>query len=365
MDKRKPGRPRAEYPYLTKPKKHGRFYRIFICTGRSGGKRQGYYHKAASLEGAQQWAREFKRQIASGGRTIQDAVDEYIEHLRRNGNKQASITTAQFRLRALFADEAVGSLVDLNPNKAQVFYDALVDRGVAPDTHRGCLISGRAFGKFCISKGWLRMEPFKTVPPVGRKSRGKEQLRIDEARVFMRHCLKQWDEKRDRGAVAGLLALMFAMRATEVSQLVARDVDDNGRVLRIAEHEAKTEASRRTAKVPKRLVPMLLELAANPATADGHLFATAEGEPADRQWVYYHVKRHLRAAGVPVITVHGLRGTAATIGSVATGGAQVMSEALGHEDTRITKAAYIDSTDMADAATQRVDDLLDEDDKDL
>jgi integrase len=361
MEKRKPGRPRAEYPYLTRPKRHGRWWRILIVTGRSGGKRESYYHKAETLEGAQQWAREFKRQIAAGGRTIQDSVDEYIEHLRRNGNKSGSIDTARFRLRALLGDSAAGSLIDLNAKKAQALYDALVDRGIAADTHRGCLISGRAFGKFCITKGWLRTDPFKGVLPVGRKSRGKEQLRIDEARVFMRHCYKAWKERKDRGAVAGLLALMFSMRASEVSQLLARDIDDNGRVLRIAEHEAKTIASRRAAEVPPRLVPILLELAANPATPDGHLFATAEGAPADRQWVYYHVKRHLKAAGVPVITVHGLRGTAATIGSVATGGAAVMAAALGHEDEAITKDAYIDPKQLADAQTKRVAGLLDED----
>lgn len=361
MEKRKRGRPRADYPYLTRPIKHGRWWRLFICTGRSGGKRQGYYHKAKTLEAAQQWAREFRRQIATGGRTIQDAVDEYIEHLRRNGNKSGSIDTARFRLRALFADASATSLIDLSPKKAQALYDALVDRGVATDTHRGSLISGRAFGKFCTRKGWLRADPFKDVLPVGRKSRGKEQLRIDEARKFMRYCHRAWREKKDRGAVAGLLSLMFSMRATEVSQLVVRDVDDNGRVLRIAEHEAKTEASRRAAKVPANFVPILRELAANPATDDGHLFANEKGEPADRQWVYYHVKRHLKSAGVPTITVHGLRGTAATIGSVATSGAEVMSAALGHEDTEITKAAYIDAGELADAASQRVADLLDDD----
>jgi len=358
MDKRKPGRPRAEYPYLTKPAKHGRVWRILIVTGRSGGKRQSYYHKAETREAATQWAREFRRQIAAGGRTIQDAVDAYVEHLRRNGNKSGSIDTANYRLKALLDYDL--ALVDLNQTRAQLMYDALVDRGVAADTHRGCLISGRAFGKFCVTKGWLRADPFKGVLPVGRKSKGKEQLRADEARVFMQHCYREWDEHRDRGAVAGLLALMFSMRASEVSQLVARDVDDRGRILRIAEHEAKTKASKRAAEVPPRMTPILLELADKPATADGHLFATAKGEVADRQWVYHHVRRCLKAAGVPVITVHGLRGTAATIGSVATGGANVMSKALGHENERITKDAYIQSGDLMNAGIRRLDALLDD-----
>lgn len=358
-EKRRTGRPRAEYPYLVIPKRaHGKWWRVLIVTGRSGGKRQSYYHKAPSREAANQWAREFKRQIAAGGRTVQDAVDAYIEHLKRNGNKAGSIETARYRLKALL-DYSL-ALVDLTPARAQAMYDALVDRGVAADTHRGCLIGGRAFGKFCVTKGWLRIEPFKAVLPVGRKSKGKEQLRADEARVFMKHCYKAWAENKDRGAVAGLLALMFSLRASEVSQLVARDVDDRGRILRIAQHEAKTRASKRAAEVPPRMVPILLELAANPATEDGHLFATERGVAADRQWVYYHVRYHLEAAGVPVITVHGLRGTAATIGSVATGGARVMSEALGHENERITKDAYIENEAFVNAGIKRLDALLDD-----
>lgn len=358
MEKRKPGRPRAEYPYLTKPVKHGRWWRLLIVTGRSGGKRQSYYHKAPTLEAAQQWAREFKRQIAAGGRTVQDAVDAYLEHLRRKGNKAGSVTTARYRLQALL--DGAMALVDLNARRAQELYDDLVDEGVAADTHRGCLISGRAFGKFCVAKGWSRANPFKDVLPVGRKSKGKEQLRVDEARTYMRHCFKAWRETKDRGAVAGLLALMFSLRASEVSQLVARDVDDRGRILRIAEHEAKTLASRRAAKVPPPLVPVLLELAEYPACADGHLFAKESGVPADRHWVLYHARKHMAAAGVPVVTAHGLRGTSATIGSAATGGAQVMADALGHENTTITKDAYIDRAALADAETERVAALLDD-----
>jgi integrase len=359
MDKRRPGRPAADYPYLCGPYKHRARWRLLIVTGRSGGRRQSYDRWFDSKQKADVWAREFKRQVATGGRTIQDAVNAYLEHLKRKGNKDGSIATARYRLVALL--DVSLSLVDLNERRAQELYDGLVDEGVAADTHRGCLISGRAFGRFCVSKSWLKVDPFAKVLPVGRKSKGKEQLRVDEARTYLRHCMKAWRDDRDRGAVAGMLALMFSLRASEVSQLVARDVDDRGRILRIAEHEAKTRASRRSASVPPRLVPILLEIAASPATESGHLFAKESGEPADRHWVLYHARRHMEAAGVPVITAHGLRGTSATIGSATTGGANVMADALGHESEAITKDAYIDREAMADATSQRVADLLDDD----
>lgn len=358
MDKRAAGRPSRGYPYICGPYRHRAQWRLLIVTGRSGGKRQGYYHKTPTREAALTWAREFKRQIAAGGRTIQDAVDAYLAHLHRKGNKPGSITTAHYRLKALL--DMSMALIDLNATRAQQMYDDLVDEGVATDTHRGCLVSGRAFGKFCMTKGWLRSNPFQGVLPVGRKSKGKEQLRVDEARAYMEHCFKAWrdDEDKHRGSIAGLLALMFSMRASEVADLRARDVDDRGRILHIAARDGKTDAAKRAAKVPPLMTPVLLELAENPLTDEGHLFVKESGEPADRHWVLYWARKHMAEAGVTVVTAHGLRGTAATIGSAKTGGAEVMASALGHTSTSMTKAHYIDADAMADAQSEAVAALI-------
>jgi integrase len=356
MDKRRPGRPSAEYPYICGPYKHRGQHRLIIVTGRARGRRQSYNRSFESRESAQRWAREFKRQIAAAGRTVEDAISAYLESLKRKGNKPGSIATARYRLIALL-DWSM-PLIDLNQRRAQELYDDLVDEGVAVDTHRGCLVSGRAFGRFCVSRSWLQTNPFQKVEPVGRKSKGKEQLRIDEARIYMRHCLSAWSEHKDRGAVAGLLALMFSMRASEVAQLVARDVDDSGKVLHIAAHDSKTDASKRAAKVPVLLRDVLRELAEKPATDDGHLFARESGKPADRHWVAYWARAHMADAGVTVVTAHGLRGTSATIGSIKTGGAEVMMGALGHTSTSMTKAHYIDADATADAQAERVANLL-------
>jgi integrase len=356
MEKRRRGRPAAEYPYICGPYRQRGRWRLVIVTGRSRGRRQSYNRPFDTREEANTWAREFKRQVRAAGRTVKDAVDAYLENLRRKGNKEGSVKTAGYRLAALL--DCSMALVDLTPRRAQDLYDDLVDEGVAVDTHRGCLVSGRAFGRFCQSKSWLQVNPFKTVEPVGRKSKGKEQLRIDEARTFMTHCLRCWEKSRDRGAVAALFALVFSMRASEVAQLVARDVDDRGRLLHIAAHDAKTVASKRAASVPAVLRPVLLELAENPATEDGHLFAYDSGKTADRHWVLRQARAHMAQAGVTVITAHGLRGTSATIGTVQSGGAELMAGALGHTSTSMTKAHYIDAGATQDAKIERVAGLL-------
>jgi integrase len=354
MENRRRGRPASEYPYICGPYAQRRRWKLIIVTGRRGGRRESYARAFDTREQATTWAREFRRQVAAAGRTVKDAVDAYLENLRRKGNKEGSIKTAGYRLAALL-DYSM-PLVDLTPRRAQELYDDLVDEGVAVDTHRGCLVSGRAFGRFCMTKSWLSVNPFAKVEPVGRKAKGKEQLRVDEARTFMAYCLKTWRESSDRSAIAALLALVFSMRASEVASIVARDVDDRGRILHIA--GTKSAASKRAAKVPAVLTPVLLEIAEKPATEDGYLFAKESGERADRFWVLYWARRHMAAAGVTVVTAHGLRGTSATIGTVQTGGAEVMASALGHTSTSMTKAHYIDADAAADAQVDRVADLL-------
>jgi integrase len=363
MEKRLPGRPRSEYPYACGPYKHGTKWRLIIVTGRSRAGRQCDIETFADRDLAVRTKRELERKWAGAGKTVEVALKAHLDQLTRKGNKSSTVTTTRHQLEALLDLDM--QLVDLNRRRAQELYDALVDTGVAVDTHRNCLAKGRGFGKFCVLQGWIRVNPFIDIEGVGRRKKGKEQLGYDETRTYEDMCVKQWEEHKDRGAVAGLLALMFSMRVTEVSQLKARDVDNKGRILRIAETESKTEASKRMAQVPPRYRPILLELAKTPATADGHLFAMdrgkVKGQPANRGWVLRNVRRLMALAGVKVITAHGLRGTSATIGA-AHSGAQVMSTALGHTSVSMTKDHYIDSDSVADSQAQRFADMLTETD---
>jgi integrase len=359
MEKRTPGRPRREYPYVCGPYEHGSKFRLVIVTGRNRSGRQSHIETFEDRDRAVRTKRELERQAAGAGKTVADAVKAYLEQISKKGNKDGTVTTARYQLAQLL--DMTMPLVDLNRRTAQELYDALVARDVAVDTHRNALAKGRGFGKFCIAKGWMRINPFADIEGVGRRKKGKEQLGFDETRKYEDACFKLWNETKDRGAVAGLLALMFSMRATEVSQLLARDVDNKGRILRIAETEAKSEASKRMAAVPPRYRPILRELAETPATPDGHLFALASGKPANRGWVLRNVRRLMKVAGVKVITAHGLRGTSATIGA-AHSGAQTMSTALGHTSVSMTRDHYINADAVADQQAQKFADMLTETD---
>lgn len=350
---RRPGRPAAEYPYVCGPYEHRARFRIVIVTGRSRGRRQSYSRSFDSRQAATTWVREFQRQVRAAGRTVEDAVTEYIAHQTRKGNKSGTVATTGYRLRALL-DYSM-PLVDLTARRAQDLYDELVDDGGAVDTHHGCLVQARAFGRFCCDRSWLSANPFAKVEPVGKKSRGKDQLRLDEARLFLTHCFMTWREDRDRGAIAATLPLLLNMRAGEVAQLMARDIDDRGHLIWIAEEDGKSDAARRRALVPNVLVPALIDLAANPATADGHLFELDNGErAADRHWVSRSVRRMLAGAKVPAITTHGLRGTHATLATVEGVTGEAVARSMGHTDPGMTERHYIDVEAAADAQIDRV-----------
>ena len=212
MDKRRAGRPSAEYPYVCGPYQHRAKWRIVIVRGRrADGQRDVYYQTAESRSKALEWIRKFREILRASGRSVEDAVKEYIAHQTRNGNKPGTIATNGYRLKAIL-DYSM-PLIDLNQRRGQDLYDELVDEGGAVDTHQGCLVQARAFGKFCVSRPWLTINPFAKVESVGKKSRGKDQLRLDEARAYSTHCLKVWREDRDRTAIAALLPLLMNLRA--------------------------------------------------------------------------------------------------------------------------------------------------------
>lgn len=349
-------RPRSDKPYICGPYAHRNKFRIFVYTPRGDGGRDRLVQSFDTRTAAETRIKSYERVSAASGRTIADAVVEYLAYLERKGNKTGSITTARYRLDAIL--DGTRALIDMTPRRAQEWYDELVDEGGATDTQKGCLVQAKAFGKFCVKRTWLAKNPFEPIESVGRKSKGKAQLGIDDARVYREYCLDAWAASADRSAIAALIPMAMGLRTNEVAQLLASDVDDRGRLLRVGEHEAKTEAGRRLMAVSTYLVEPLRALAAAPAVSDGHLFALRRGVPADRHWVLRTVRRHMKAAGVKVVSAHGLRGTFATMADISGSDRRATAKAMGHTTPSMTEAHYIDARAASDAAIVRASDVL-------
>ncbi len=303
------------------------------------------------------------KQIA--GRTVSEAVQEFLVEQRERGLRSGTVKVTEFRLRAFFRldgevdgktipyAETGGLLEDLRPRACHDLYRALV-KTCAVDTHRNVLANAKTFGDWCVKQGWIATNPLAEIEGVGQRNRGKKQLRIDEARRLVDLCLRKANEG-DEAAVGALTAFLLGLRASEVTDRVVRDLDDDGRLLWI--EFGKTRRSRRTLEIPALLRPYFLALAKGRAP-DAQLISRTvsprTGKKRDRFWLARHVDRLCKEAEVPVVCTQSLRGLHASVATEAGATSHVVASALGHSSPAVTHAHYIDGATARRARTRRV-----------
>ena len=134
------------------------------------------------------------------------------------------------------------------------------------------------------------------------------------------------------GAVAAMAALLLGMRASEITSRVVRDLDDEGRLLWIP--DAKTDAGKRTLRVPDLLRPYLQRLAGNRAP-DALIFGRHW-----RDWPREWVRRICEEARVPVVCAHSMRRLHSTLAMDAGVTGHVVAASLGHEQVSTTVESY-------------------------
>lgn len=318
--------------------------------------------KFSTEDDARNAIENLQRLIAQSTTTIRDALREYAVYMRDDkGNKPNSIEQTGHKLRRFFDVLDVG-LTTLTPEKCGELYDALrrsqckpqrrakdgepvvVTRPISVDYHRNALSEARTFLKWCVKRKWLATNPLAHIEGVGRRHHGKEQLRIDEARKWLAKGIELADQDHE-GAVAALMTLLMGMRCSEVISRVARDLDDDGRLLWIP--DAKTPKGKRTLQIPEILRPYLAELAEG-KKAEALLFGLR-----DRGWPRQWVKRICREAGVPEVTAHGQRGLHSTLAVEAGITARAVADALGHESFTTTARSYAKPEAIDRARQQR------------
>lgn len=330
-------------------------------------------------EGAAERARAAveKLRAALEGLTVRDAITEYLEDMRGRELRESTVESTGHRLRTFFGvteAHSGGLLTQLTAARCRALLEdtatrkrtVLVRGGhqgqrivgrrevVAPRsvTYRsGMLAEAGTFARWCVGRGYLRAgkdgaTPVDGLEVKGRRRRGKAQLRIDEARTFAGHCL----EAAAGGDLAGLaaaLCLLLGCRASEVTDRLVRDVDDDARILWIP--DAKTEAGRRRLEVPDVVRELLAgalveEIGGSRRRRD----PAARIFPADRHWLLHHVRRLCGEARVPAICTQSLRGLHSTLATEAGVTAHAIASSLGHTSTVIQQRHY-----TAPATTER------------
>ncbi len=299
-------------------------------------------------EEADRAAQSLKRQQRhEGGISVGGALDLYERWLadvghKGEGNKARTVETTMQRLRRLFEGATKIAVNALTPAAAEKLYDALTG---AVDSRRNILAEAKTFLRWCSSKGWAKINALEHVQGLGRRRRGKPQLTTDEARKFLAKALEL--AAHDDGAIAATMALLMGMRASEIIERTVRNLDDEGRLLWIT--DAKTQAGVRRLEVPPQLQEHLQRLARDKRPAD-RLF----GRNVHRHWVLRAVHRICKAAGVPRVPSHGLRGTHATLAVSAGATSHLVAAALGHESFATTARHYARTEAIESAVQERV-----------
>lgn len=284
----------------------------------------------------------FKAALEKADHTTESAWREYRAHMTAEGRKADSIATCEWALRLFFPEPE--ALASLTSKRCQRLYDELRTRPsktgkpLAADSHRTALAYMKAFLSWCARspRNWIAVNPFADVKGAGkRRPRGKSlgksgnEIRVQGAREWYGTALAMADEG-DQGAIAGLVALLLGMRASEIVSRRVADLDSDaapGDLLWIP--CSKTPAGRRTLEVPEVLRPYLLRLAKN-KHRDVPLFEAKPGIAHPREWVRKVVHRVCDKAKVPRVTAHAMRGLLATLSAERGLAGHLIAATLGH-----------------------------------
>jgi integrase/recombinase XerC len=330
------------------PYRQGRSWRVIVV--RSDGETAS--KKFASQAEAERLADSLRGQTSDV--TMRAAVEAYCTHLAQRGLKFATYDRAEDHLnRILRIEESGRRPVTWVARRGHELYE-LAQVGAAVDSHRNALSAAKAWGKWCVKKGWLRSNPFADVEGVGRRRKGKPQLRINEGRKLTDFLLARCAPQVKSEPVAVLACLLLGPRASEVVERDVRDLDDDGRLLWIP--DAKTENGKRMLEVPEVLRPLLLALAKD-RIGGAPLFVDRYGERPTRHWMGYWCRRLCKLAGVPDITPHGMRGSHGSFARRGGATGEIVADQLGHGSVTMTEGGSYVRREAAQAADARAVEL--------
>lgn len=316
------------------PYRHRGGWRVILVAADGSKRRRQFESEAKALR----FKAEVEAELASEDHTTDTALQAYTAHLERKGNKPGSIDRTRWAVLVFFPEPL--PLWGLTDRKCGALYESLADR-YAVDSHRNALAETKTFLDWCVAQRWISENPARGVKGVGRRKKGKPQLRISDTRRWYRKACALADDGDD-GAIAALMALVLGMRASEITSVRVRDLDEDEHpcdVLWIP--DSKTEAGRRHLDVPEPLRGFI-KAQAEAKGRDAWLFPTPKARSGkhDRDWPRAQVSRICRAAGVDEVTAHAMRGTLSTISLERGAAAHIVAATLGHEDPRTTIESY-------------------------
>ena len=301
-----------------------------------------------------------KKHIA---RSFDESLEEYLKDLVERSATQDTADKVRRMLRQFLP---LGEpLTAIDAERAQQLYLDETKRikangePIANDSHHLLLRRIKHFYKWAVARRYVLTNPFADVRPIGRPHRGKQQLRIDEARKLVAAAMER-AKALDPGCTAILLQVFLGLRPTEALVRVVRDLDDEGRILWVP--FGKTSNARRRLQVPDALREVLLSHAKD-KPAEAPLLGPPGETLHTRDAIRWRLKQLCQQLGLPRVCPHSLRGLNATLALDAGATAHHVAAALGHASFATTARHYADASSVANAGLRRVADVLGERDE--
>jgi integrase len=344
------------------------FFRIDLPPGPDGKRRQKRVGGFATEREARRALAQAKldaeagRLRYAGRRTVGELAHEWLEAVRPN--RKASTNSNWAWLMRAYVVPRIGHvrLDRLGPADVQRLYSELRSSGA----QGGKPLSGTQVRNihgvlhnalnYAVRIGYIARNPTDAIDRPRNDTEERPVYGPDEVRRFMTAA------DGDRLQAMWYLVLATGLRRAELAGLRWRDVALDRAPATLAvrttrttaghavvEYDPKSKSSRRLLHLDKRTAELLgLHFGAMAAEAE------KRGEPTVPQYVFvdefgdpYHpaqLTRYLHAlqrrAGLPEITLHDLRHTAATVALLAGVHPKVVSERHGHASTQITLDRY-------------------------
>jgi integrase len=275
---------------------------------------------------------------------VKQAIDSYDAHLSEKGTIDIGRNETVRRLRTFFG-KPDALLSSVTPKDAEELYENFRRRTkedgapISVSYHRATLINARSLFKWCVRNGLADANPFAAVEGVGRRNAGKDQWTGDETRKFFAYALPLV-ETGDKAALACLMALLMALRSSDITKRVVRDVDLDATVLRVT--HGKTAKSNRPRRIPELLQPMLRKLVDGRSPFEP-LFRSSYTDSGHytRRWLEQALEKFCEGCGVPRVVPHALKGTAGTLLAATGELADRIADHLSHEEAGTTRKHYV------------------------
>lgn len=289
--------------------------------------------------------------------TVKQAVESY---LRRNAERWSTNTQASYRqVAASHVYPHLGNerIAGLTTSRVQAWIDKLKQKGLAPSTVRNAHIIVRGTCADLVRMDELPRNPANDVRLPTRKHAKKAVWSEQQVSAVIHAASELYPQM----AVLYRVALTTGMRPGELRALMWKDIDfDAGTITcerTITRDErfrqevgTTTKTSRsRTIAVPPSTMQALREhrtrqlerrLATTGWMNTGLVFERGNGQMAAQETLRKMHARICKAADVPIIRMHDLRHTAATLLLRRGVPAKVVSEILGHASISTTLDIY-------------------------